>query len=225
MSAQNKRDRLVESAAILFHHNGTTATSLADIAKHADIPIGNVYYYFKTKEELALAAINKRKEQFSAAYTILDDNIPDPRQRLIEAIHYFDKVGEEYMRYGCPIGKIIEDADTGKDAVAQTAAQVLIDFVDWAERQFRQLGHTDEARPYATTLMAGIQGATIMAKAFRDTEVISREMARLTLWLESLPNKRIQLGKLGIRQADTVPADTIQADTIPNAVPAASNAA
>src|SRR5688572_27816338 len=129
MTSQNKRDRLIESAATLFHHNGTASTSLADIAKHADIPIGNVYYYFKTKEELALAAINKRKEQFSAAYTLLEDNIADPRQRVIEAIRYFDKVGEEYTRYGCPIGKIIEDADTEKDNVAQTAAQVLTDFV------------------------------------------------------------------------------------------------
>lgn len=205
MSAQNKRDRLIESAAILFHHNGTTTTSLADIAKHADIPIGNVYYYFKTKEELALAAISKRKEQFTAAYAILDENIPDPRQRLIEAINYFDKVSDEYMRYGCPIGKIIEDADTEKDAVAQTAAQVLTDFVDWAEKQFRNLGHTDDARHYATTMMAGIQGATIMAKAFRDPAIIHYEMARLTTWLESLPNKRIQLGKLGMRHTETVP--------------------
>jgi len=199
MSAQNKRDRLVDSAAILFHHNGTTATSLADIAKHADIPIGNVYYYFKTKEELALAAINKRKEQFSAAYTLLDDNIADPRMRLIEAVKYFDKVSEEYTKYGCPIGKIIEDADTEKDPVAQTAAQVFTDFVAWGEKQFTQLGHTDEAQAYASTLMAGIQGATIMAKAFRDVKVMNREMARLTTWLESIPNKRIQLGKFGMR--------------------------
>src|ERR1700753_1188534 len=111
MINHNKRERLGDSAAVLFHHNGMNATSLADIAKHADIPIGNVYYYFKTKEELALAAINRRKEQFSAAYTLLDEHIEDPRQRLIEAIQYFEKVRDEYTRYGCPIGKIIEDGD------------------------------------------------------------------------------------------------------------------
>lgn len=202
MTAQNKRDRLIESAAILFHHNGTTSTSLADIAKHADIPIGNVYYYFKTKEELALAAINKRKEQFSAAYNILEDNIVDPRQRIIEAVNYFDKVSEEYTRYGCPIGKIIEDADTQQDAVAQTAAQVLKDFVAWTEKQFHLLGHEDDAKTYAITLMAGIQGATIMAKAFSDQSIITQEMKRLVEWLESIPNKRIQLGKLGMRGND-----------------------
>src|SRR5688500_1997937 len=111
MTNQSKRDRLIDSAAMLFHHNGLNATSLADIAKHADIPIGNVYYYFKTKEELALAAVSKRKEQFSAAYALLEEHVDDPRQRLIEAVYYFEKVRDEYTRFGCPIGKIIVDAD------------------------------------------------------------------------------------------------------------------
>jgi TetR/AcrR family transcriptional repressor of nem operon len=143
MTIIDKRSRLIDSAAILFHRQGVIGTSLADIAKQAEIPIGNVYYYFKTKEELALAAISRRKEQFSAGYILLEENIADPRQRLIEAIKYFDNVRDEYTYFGCPIGKIINDADVEKDVVVKTAALVLVDFVDWAERQFRQLGYND----------------------------------------------------------------------------------
>ena len=202
MSNQNKRDRLVDSAAILFHSNGLTATSLADIAKHADIPIGNVYYYFKTKEELANAAVSKRKEQFSAAYALLEENVGDPRQRLIEALQYFDKVRDEYTRYGCPIGKMIVDADVEKDPVVQTAAQVLIEFVSWAERQFSHLGHAGDSQRYATSLVSGIQGAAIMAKTTRNPQVISDEIARLTQWVELLPNRKIQLGKVAPKPVD-----------------------
>jgi TetR/AcrR family transcriptional regulator, transcriptional repressor for nem operon len=201
MTNQNKRDRLVDSAADLFHRNGLNATSLADIAKHADIPIGNVYYYFKTKEELALAAVSRRKDQFSTAYSLLDEGFDDPRQRLIEALSYFERVREEYMKYGCPIGKIIQDADVTKDNVAMTAAQIFVDFVDWAQRQFQQLGHNENSRRYAISLMAGIQGASVMAKAFGNPEIISDEIARLTAWLENLPNRKIQLGKVGLKTA------------------------
>lgn len=201
---QNKRDRLIDSAAMLFHHNGLTATSLADIARHADIPIGNVYYYFKTKEELAMAAVSRRKEQFSAAYAMLEEHTPDPRQRLIEAVNYFDTVRDEYTKYGCPIGKIIADANAEKDSVAQVAAQVLVDFVDWAERQFRSLGHGNDARKYATSLMAGVQGGTFMAKALREPQILSDEIARLVGWIEILPNRKIQLGKVAARPADDV---------------------
>ena len=199
MTNISKRDRLIDSAALLFHHNGLTATSLADIAKHADIPIGNVYYYFKTKEELALAAVSKRREQFSAAYALLEEHIDDPRQRLIEALMYFEKVRDEYTRHGCPIGNIITDGDVEKDAVVQMAAQVLAEFISWAERQFRQLGHSTDAKRYATSLMAGIQGATIMAKAIRNPGIISDEIARLSAWLETLPNRKIQIGKVALK--------------------------
>ena len=201
MTNQNKRERLVDSAAVLVHHRGMTATSLADIAKHADIPIGNVYYYFKTKEELALAALARRREQLADIYTGLQDNLSDPRQRLIELARYYDTLREEYTKHGCPIGKMIETTDADGDSVSQMASQALTDFVTWAEQQFRQLGHTDAARSYAISLMAGIQGAIIMAKAFAKPDIISEELARLAVWLESMPNRRIPLGKAGMRAA------------------------
>jgi TetR/AcrR family transcriptional repressor of nem operon len=201
MNTQNKRERLVDSAATLFHQNGVHVTSLADIAKDADIPIGNVYYYFKTKEELALAAVEKRRELFKAGYALLDEAIDDPRVRLIEAARYYDKVRDEYARFGCPIGKMIEDANVEKDNVAKSAAQVYADFVEWAARQLGLLGHNDMAKAYAITLLSGIQGATTLAKSFNHPEIITNEVERLVGWLEALPNRKIQIGKVGFKAA------------------------
>lgn len=197
---QNKRERLIDSAAVLFHTKGFQATSLADIAKDADIPIGNVYYYFKTKEELALAAVDKRREQFKAAYLMLEEAIEDPRMRLIEAARYYDKAKEEYARLGCPIGKIIDDADVDKDNIAKAAASIFTDFVEWAARQFRLLGHNELARSYAITLISGIQGAILMGKAFHSPAVIAAEIDRIIFWVESLPNLKIQIGKTALKE-------------------------
>jgi hypothetical protein len=151
---------------------------------------------------LAIAAVNKRKEQFSAAYTLLEESVDDPRQRLIEALRSFDKVRDEYTRFGCPIGKMIVDADVEKDTVVKTAAQVLVEFVNWAQRQFESLGHKDDAKRYATSLVAGIEGAAIMAKATNNSGVLSDEIARLTQWIETLPNRKIQLGKVAAKPSD-----------------------
>jgi AcrR family transcriptional regulator len=51
----DKRTRLIETAMKLAYRNGFRETSLADIAEAARVPVGNVYYYFKTKEELGEA--------------------------------------------------------------------------------------------------------------------------------------------------------------------------
>ncbi len=52
-----KRERLVAAAIQLLHQQGIERTTLADIAKAADVPAGNVYYYFKTKDEVIAAVI------------------------------------------------------------------------------------------------------------------------------------------------------------------------
>ena len=42
-----KRDRLIDAASQLFYEQGVERTTIADIAAAADVPAGNVYYYFK----------------------------------------------------------------------------------------------------------------------------------------------------------------------------------
>jgi hypothetical protein len=41
----DKRSRLVSAAVGLAYQNGFGATSLADIAREAEVPVGNVFYY------------------------------------------------------------------------------------------------------------------------------------------------------------------------------------
>ena len=50
----------------LAYRNGFRETSLADIAEAAHVPVGNVYYYFKTKEELGEAVVERRLLEFQA---------------------------------------------------------------------------------------------------------------------------------------------------------------
>ena len=52
-----KRERLVRAAAECFREGGIRATTIKIIAERADVPIGNVYYYFKTKEDFASAVV------------------------------------------------------------------------------------------------------------------------------------------------------------------------
>ena len=52
-----KRERLVRAASELVHHQGVEKTTLAEIAEAADVPLGNVYYYFKTKDALLDAVV------------------------------------------------------------------------------------------------------------------------------------------------------------------------
>lgn len=195
MNINPKREKLIDSAAQLFHHRGLHATSLADIAAKADIPIGNVYYYFKTKEELAMCALEKRRALMENAYSMIEDALPDPRERLREMVLMFDKVKEDYARYGCPVGRLISESDDMNHKIMQAAVQIFDRFVEWGTEQFKKLGYQTEAKAYATSIMSAIQGAAILSKSRGSSEPLAQEIARLTQWIDELPNKKIHLGK------------------------------
>ena len=55
---RDKRSRLIQTAAKLAYRHGFRTTSLADIAQAAEVPLGNVYYYFKTKDEIGEATLD-----------------------------------------------------------------------------------------------------------------------------------------------------------------------
>ena len=85
----DKRTRLVETAMKLAYERGFRETSLADIAEAAHVPVGNVYYYFKTKEELGQAVVERRLAQFRELRQEIDQ-LSSPKKRLfafVESIH------------------------------------------------------------------------------------------------------------------------------------------
>ncbi len=201
MNGINKRERLINAAASLFHRKGIEATSLADIAKDADIPIGNVYYYFKTKEELALSALLLHRDHYVGLFRQLNETYDDPRTRLKKVIEHFDGLSEEFSRYGCPVGKIAMDTSADNSTIAEGASNVMHCFLQWSEEQFRELGHEDTAGAYAAQLLCGIQGSAVAAKALQNPGMMVQELARLAHFIDQLPNKRISLGKIGAKMS------------------------
>ena len=77
-----KRHRLVAAASQLLHQQGAEATTLADIAEAADVPVGNVYYYFKTKDDIIAAVIQAHVQQSKAALAAIDECHRSPKSRL-----------------------------------------------------------------------------------------------------------------------------------------------
>src|SRR5579859_1288095 len=62
--AADNRTRLLRAAETVTYRHGFSRTALADIAKEAKFPLGNVYYYFKTKDELGDALVKLRVQRF-----------------------------------------------------------------------------------------------------------------------------------------------------------------
>ncbi|WP_434094621.1 TetR/AcrR family transcriptional regulator [Streptomyces hyaluromycini] len=179
------------AAARVLHEQGVERTTLADIAREADVPVGNVYYYFKTKDELVQAALSEHTAHLDELTGRLDE-LPDPRERLKALVRAWVEQRDVAARYGCPTGTLAAELGKRTDGTLDTEAGAVIRrLLDWAARQFREMGLSGQggaagADDLALTLVAGYQGMSLMANALRDPEVMTREGARLLHWLDSL---------------------------------------
>jgi len=183
-SASGKRERLIDGARQVFHAQGVESTTLADIANAADVPVGNVYYYFKTKDDLVQAVIAEHADEIQARLAALEHH-RTPKARLKAFIRMLTDERELAARYGCPQGSLCSELDKRDDELSRSCAQLIRLPIDWAEQQLRAMGRRD-ARELAVALIASYQGIALLTNTFRDPGLMAGEGRRLERWVDSL---------------------------------------
>lgn len=185
MGKQNKRMQLLEAANTLVYRQGYNQTTLADIAREADIPLGNVYYYFKTKEEIGEALIEHRGAFYRSLIATWEKSA-DPKQRILALITTVAEQRELLANSGCPIGSLCQELHKEGGPLADKASSLLAAILNWSEDQFRLLGKKKQAFDLALHLVSALQGASLLTHTFNRPELITRETDRLKDWVESL---------------------------------------
>src|SRR5260370_41036305 len=98
----DKRSRLLGAAMGLAYQNGFGATSLADIARKAKVPLGNVFYYFKTKDEIGEAIVELRLAQLSAQRQRWNE-AGSPKDRLCACVECGSENKDCLAQRGCAV--------------------------------------------------------------------------------------------------------------------------
>lgn len=181
----SKKARLTTAARHLIHTAGFTQTTLADIARTADIPLGNVYYYFKTKHALAQAVIAEQAAEFEQLSRELN-RLSDPRARIDGFLSMLVLASESIAAHGCPVGGMCTELNKSENPLARQANALLRNQVDWLQHQFHHMGKGEDAMELALQLLAQLQGAAVLAHAFSDPKLFTRQIANAKLWLSEL---------------------------------------
>jgi AcrR family transcriptional regulator len=75
---EEKRGRIEQAAKELFINRGFHATSMRDIAKGADTSLGNLYNYYKTKEDILESIIARYQKVIDSRLRAIFDEIEEP---------------------------------------------------------------------------------------------------------------------------------------------------
>lgn len=186
--SERTRQRIVEAANRLFYHKGYNQTSFSDVVQAASVPRGNIYYYFKTKDEILEAAIRYRTERITQMLDGWTGTYRTPIERLHRFIDILTDSADAIMRYGCPMGTLNTELGKDQDALQEQAENLFKVFESWLSDQFAELGYAGRARELAMRLMAQGQGISVMAHVHNDPGFLRREKEHLGRWIDQLAN-------------------------------------
>jgi TetR/AcrR family transcriptional repressor of nem operon len=184
-TGSDKRERLIDAAADLSYRRGFGEMALADIARQAEVPLGGVYYYFKTKADIGEAIVARRVAK-SRAMRETWDRLDSPKRRLQSLVELTLANREGLARSGCPIGSLCSELHKDGGALAKEATRPFADLLQWMETQFAALGRGRQRKALALHLLAALQGVSLLAHSFADPELVVIEASHLKQWIEEL---------------------------------------
>ncbi len=194
MSAKGEatKNRIVETAQQLFHLKGFSNTSIDDIIKKSGVKKGNLYFYFKSKDELGYAVLNRFTEDFMQSHQHLAAKPGRPLQKIYGMLDRMEQsLREKNCRGGCPFGNFaIEMSDIHEgfrkrvEKVFDAWTLQLQEVLDSA-KQDGELNRSLDTQALAQLLVAAMEGATMLAKTKKDTKAFRNCARSLRFLLDS----------------------------------------
>lgn len=180
-SGRSKRQRLEDAAAQLFWSRGFAATSIADLAKQADVPVGNVYYYFKSKRDLADAVADMFIQGSQAGLDDIETRYPsgtsNPQKLAKDRVSaFFEMLEKSHMsraKAGCPIARSVADFAEFAPSAARKSSEALTMLTAFLGRELTRAGHPN-GMIAAQQSIALWQGAIVLAHGAADPQILMR---------------------------------------------------
>lgn len=174
-----KREAIVAAAAGLFWSRGYAGTSLAEIAAAAGVPSGNMFYYFRSKAEIARAVADVFVEETAALVADAAATEAEPEKRVRYLIERLARSNRSRMEQGCPIALAVRDFRNPAPEASARAAESFETLIGFVAQEFGRAGlKPSQALSQARALISEWQGGIALAHAFSDMTVLAESFRR-----------------------------------------------
>jgi AcrR family transcriptional regulator len=167
------RQRIVEAGAELLRVKGYTGTGVKEIVAAAGAPFGSLYHHFPGgKEQLGEEVIRWSGKM----YGMLGPAIFDPAPDVATGVRDFfagaaDHLEETDWQDACPIATVALEVASTSEPLRVATADVFTSWIDGLAPRFAAAGVPDaRSRELAIAMIAGLEGAFVLARAWRSKE-------------------------------------------------------
>ncbi|MFF5546280.1 TetR/AcrR family transcriptional regulator [Streptomyces olivaceoviridis] len=173
------REKILAAAQSLIELRGYSALGVAEICKAAGVPKGSFYYFFESKEALALAVLDEHWEAQRGdwARVLRGGGEPLARlRRLFEETEAGLRAGQQSCGTvsGCMFGNLTLELSNQTEPIRERLQQIFeaqVEMVEKVVAEARDRGEATvgDAREAARSIVAQLEGQVLFAKLYNDT--------------------------------------------------------
>lgn len=194
--------KLVEAGVKLMRMRGYNATTVDDICLTAEVTKGAFFHYFKSKEDIAKAAILRFSDSRSeTSQTAPYREISDPLQRVYGRLDYIKESvgGSKHLTKGCLIGMFAQELSFTNPVLRNTCQEAFLRMANDFEKDLAAAktvyaaGADFSPKSLALFYVSIFQGSSMMAKASESNAVLLDNIELFRRYLQSFfgaPAKR-----------------------------------
>lgn len=179
---QTKRDELVRKALEIFYRNGFHSTGMDMLAAQSGVSKTSIYKHFRTKEDLILAALRLRDENFrNWLFRRMGELGSTPQEKLVAMFDALEEWFAERDFRGCMFIKASAEYQDPSDAIHAQSAEHKRLLFDHVVALTRQIG-VASPEDLAHQLLLLKEGAIVMAvlgrgrDAARDARIAAEKL-------------------------------------------------
>jgi TetR/AcrR family transcriptional regulator, transcriptional repressor for nem operon len=160
-------EKLLDAAEAAVRARGYHAVSFRELADELGIKSASVHYYYRQKEDLGLALVERYRARFFEALGASTANAShfDERLRAFVGVYRAALVGSERI---CLCGMLGAECNGLPPALATAVADFFKANVDWLVASMDTTQPMRERRERATTVVATLQGAMMIATSLKN---------------------------------------------------------
>jgi len=182
------RERFITATEEMLRESGMSGAGIKEIVARSGAPIGSLYHYFPGgKTQLVSESLRNQADKFPR----LIERFFDGRRSAAAALQaWFNTAADGFERAGadkaCAVGAVTLDL-AADDEEIRTICHIAFD--DWTAAIAARLPFSDDRtrHAFATTIVAALEGAFILAKAAKSGQPF-RDVGRCLA--ATLPNER-----------------------------------
>jgi TetR/AcrR family transcriptional repressor of nem operon len=194
---ERSRQKIVETAAVLFNQKGFIGCSMGDIVEASGLEKGTLYGHFSTKEELALLAFDYAWKDTSDKRLRNLDTVSNAVDKL--KLHIDNYVDTPSFPGGCPLVNFAVDADDGNLALRTRVRKALKGWADFLATIVEGGQSAGEINPQidphsvANLVISLLEGATVMSRVDKRSAALNDARRHLSMFLETVVKLRTDL--------------------------------